>query len=87
MKKQNVPLSKLAWPFKAIGKSARKMEVGFVNFCKNDELQELSESLDRSMNQIAESLEKIKQSHINLHLWKEAFMGERVPQMVSKHEL
>jgi len=71
MKKQNVPLSKLVWPFKALGRSARKLAVGYVNLCKNDELQELSESLDRSMNQIAESLEKIKQSTMKFREYSE----------------
>lgn len=62
MEKQNASLSKLSWPFKAIGRGTKKVAVGFVNFCKEDELQELSESLDKSMKQISESLNKIKAS-------------------------
>jgi methyl-accepting chemotaxis protein len=63
MNKQNHSFSgRLASPFKGLVKGTRKVTAGFVNFCRNDELQELSESLDKSMEQIAVSLEKIKKS-------------------------
>ena len=62
MEKQNVSSSKIAWPFKALGRCTKKMAVGFVSFCKDDELQELSESLDKAMGRIAVSLDKIKKS-------------------------
>ena len=62
MKKRESIFLKLDWPFKALGKGAKRVTAGFIDFFKNDELRELSESLDRSMARMSESLEKMKKS-------------------------
>ncbi len=62
MKKRENTFLKLDWPFKGLGKVAKKAAAGIVDFFKDEELQEISESIERSMNQINESLERIKKS-------------------------
>lgn len=62
MKKRESTFLNLDWPFKVLGKGIKKIAVGFIDFFKNDELRELSESLDRSMARMSESLEKMKKS-------------------------
>ena len=62
MKKYESTFLKLDWPFKVLGKGTKKIAVGFVDFFKNDELRELSESLDMSMARMVESLERMKKS-------------------------
>jgi len=62
MKKRENTFLKLDWPFKGLGKGAKKAAAGIVNVFKNDELRELSESLDRSMSKMSESLEKMRKS-------------------------
>ena len=55
-------LKKLTSPVKGIGKGIKKMAVGVRNFFRNDELQELSESLELTMNKIAVSLDMIRKA-------------------------
>ena len=62
MKEENTSFFKLTLPFKALGKGTKKLAIGFVNYYKNDELQELLDSLDKKSKQITVSLEKLKKS-------------------------
>ncbi len=55
MKKRENTFLKLDWPFKGLGKGAKKAVAGIVDFFKNDELREIGESVERSMSIISES--------------------------------
>ena len=49
-------------PFRGIGNGIKEMMVGVRNFIRNDELQELSESLELTMSNIAVSLDMIRKA-------------------------
>lgn len=77
MKKRESTFLKLDWPFKTLGKRVKKVAIGIVNFIKNDELNELSDSLERAMGQMSESLEKIKKSTEKYREHSEIIMAQK----------
>ncbi len=62
MKEESTSFFKLTLPFKVLGKGTKKIAIGVANFWKNDELQELLDSLDEKSKHLTLSLEKIKKS-------------------------